>query len=277
MFDDFKYLADERTVISYDLRNRGRSDAVIEPSRLKRGVHHDVEDLETIRRHFNVDLIDVIGHSYVGMVVMLYAMKHADHVNRVVPIGPTPPDATKQYPAHLTGADATMAEVTAKMAALENERPGEDPKEFGRKMWNVIRMLFVADPADVDKINWSVADLPNESLVNVMKHFNENLLPSMLSLRLTEDDFASAKMPVLIVHGVRDRNAPYGGGREWALALPNARLLTIENAAHLPWIESADKVFGSVRTFLDGGWPADAEQVKSLTIESSVTKAPNDR
>ena len=37
MFDDFKYLADERTVISYDLRNRGRSDAVTDATRLKRG------------------------------------------------------------------------------------------------------------------------------------------------------------------------------------------------------------------------------------------------
>src|SRR5437667_10930358 len=39
----------------------------------------------------------------------------------------------------------------------------------------------------------------------------------------------------LTVHGTKDRSSPYGGGREWALMLPNARLLTIENVAHAPW------------------------------------------
>lgn len=37
LYDDFKYLANERTVIAYDLRNRGRSDAVGDPSKLKGG------------------------------------------------------------------------------------------------------------------------------------------------------------------------------------------------------------------------------------------------
>jgi hypothetical protein len=47
----------------------------------------------------------------------------------------------------------------------------------------------------------------------------------------------------------------HGGGREWASTLPNARLLTVENAAHAPWIEAPDLVFGSMSTFLDGAWP----------------------
>jgi pimeloyl-ACP methyl ester carboxylesterase len=39
-------------------------------------------------------------------------------------------------------------------------------------------------------------------------------------------------MPVLTIHGTKDRNAPYGSGREWAFNLPNARLLTIKGGAH---------------------------------------------
>jgi pimeloyl-ACP methyl ester carboxylesterase len=48
------------------------------------------------------------------------------------------------------------------------------------------------------------------------------------------------------------------------LILPNARLVTVENAAHVPWIEAPEKVFGSIETFLDGAWPEAAEVVKSL-------------
>jgi pimeloyl-ACP methyl ester carboxylesterase len=43
--------------------------------------------------------------------------------------------------------------------------------------------------------------------------------------------------------------------------LPNARLITIEGAAHLPWIESPQSVFDAIHTFLDGKWPEHAEQI----------------
>lgn len=261
MFEDFKVLGADRTVISYDLRNRGRSDSVSDASKLQKGVHHDVADLETIRRYFDLGRVDVIGHSYVGVVVALYAMKYPSHVNRVVQIGSSQPDLKKQYPAHLTGADAIAADVFAKLAGLQKESASLDPKELGKRMWSVMRSLYVANPADVDKITWSVDDLPNESLFNVMKHYNENLLPSIQSLNLSKEDFAKANVPFLVIHGTKDRNAPYGGGRDWVLQLPNARLVAIDNAAHLPWIESPEKVFGSIKTFLNGAWPDAADRV----------------
>jgi pimeloyl-ACP methyl ester carboxylesterase len=70
--------------------------------------------------------------------------------------------------------------------------------------------------------------------------------------------------PVLIVHGDRDRSAPYGGGREWALLFPNARLVTVENAAHAPWIEAPEMAIGSIEAFLDGEWPEAARKVTSV-------------
>jgi len=42
------------------------------------------------------------------------------------------------------------------------------------------------------------------------------------------------------------------------------RIVTIENAAHLPWIEAPEKVFGPIKTFLDGAWPEAAHKVESL-------------
>ena len=74
------------------------------------------------------------------------------------------------------------------------------------------------------------------------------------------------KAPVLTIHGRRDRQGPYGGGREWAMTLPDARLVTIDIAAHVPWIEARERVFGSIETFLDGAWPEAAEKVKSLDV-----------
>ncbi len=264
LFNAFAHLAGDRTLIFYDSRNRGRSDLVTDSVKLQRGILHDVEDMEAVRRHFALDEVAILGHSYFGSMVALYAMTHPDRVSRVVQIGAPPPDAARQYPAHLTGADATQGEVFARLAQLQATRATEDPDAFTRKWWALFRLLYVADPADADKVDWSSAALPNESPGNVMQQWNEHLYPSLRRLQLTGEALSSLTAPVLIVHGRRDRQAPYGGGRDWALRLPNARLLTIDNGAHLPWIEAPATVFGSIATFLDGAWPEGAERVRSL-------------
>jgi pimeloyl-[acyl-carrier protein] methyl ester esterase len=61
---------------------------------------------------------------------------------------------------------------------------------------------------------------------------------------------------VLTIHGRKDRSAPYGGGKDWAERLPQARLLTIDNGGHAPWIEAPDTVFEAIESFLRGDPPS---------------------
>ena len=249
MFDDFKYLSRDRTVIFYDLRNRGRSDSVSDPAKLKRGVLQDVDDLEAVRRHFGYSKVDLIGHSYLGMTVVLYTMKFPEHVNRIVQIGPMQPNSSTQYPENLTGADEVQKDVFAKLGELQKERAAYTQIDFCKKFWSVLIRLYVMNPQDVNKLShWGFCELPNE--MNMMKHFRENIIPSIQSLNLTPEELKKVESPVLTIHGTKDRNAPYGGGKEWAALLPNARLLTVENAAHVPWIESPELVFNSISEFL---------------------------
>ena len=260
---DFARLAEHRTCIFYDVRNRGRSETVTDASKLERGILHDVDDLDAVRAHFGLREMILLGHSYVGFTVMLCAMKYAAHVTRVVQLGPMQPNQTTQYPPHLTCADATLGDFFAKFTELQKERASYDEVAFCRKFWSLLRYIYVTNPADADKIDkWSRCDLPNER--NFMGAWLKYLQPSIQRLAPTPDDLAKVTMPVLTVHGRKDRSAPYGGGREWALALPNARLLTIDNGGHAPWIEAPDLVFAAIDTFLDGAWPAAAERVVAL-------------
>ncbi len=180
-------------------------------------------------------------------------MTYPDRVNRIVKIGPMQPDSAKVYPPHLTGADAALAEVLGKIAELQKTidpkmDPDIDPRAACEKFWSVLKFLYVVNPADAGKIKWGRCDLPNER--NVMRYFGEQILPSIQKLQFSAETLAGVKTPVLIVHGNRDRSAPYGGALDWAEMYPNAQLVTIENAAHAPWIEDPDKVFGSIQAFL---------------------------
>jgi proline iminopeptidase len=246
---DFEPLAGGHTLIAYDPRNRGLSDPVDDAQKLTRGIHQDVDDLEVVRQYFGIGQVDLIGHSYMGLMAILYAMKYPDRCRRVVQIGATQPDATTVYPANLTGADEVLTSVFGRIAQLRKEQRPDDPVEFCRKFWDILRVIYVTNPADADRIDWGRCDLPNER--NFMKYWAGSIFPSIQSLKLTAEELAKVQTPVLTIHGTKDRNAPYGGAKDWAAMLPHARLVTIENAAHAPWIEAPDVVFGAIETFLD--------------------------
>lgn len=261
---DFRHLAAKRAMVFYDVRNRGRSQTVTDPAKLALGIQQDVHDLDAVRRYFGIDKADVIGHSYIGLMVGLYAMQYPEHTGRLVQIGPMQPDASKQYPPHLMNADGTLAEVMSRIAALSKVPPAGDPEEMCRNFWRVLRLIYVTNPKDAERIDWGRCELENERAFGA--YWLGQLLPSIQKLQLQESDFKRAVNPVLVVHGTKDRSAPYGGGRDWAHRFPDARLATVPDGGHAPWIEAPDLVFESMETFLDGEWPVAAEKLVAVDI-----------
>jgi len=263
LFNDFRYLAEGRRVIAMDLRNRGRSDYVDDISKMNRGIQQDADDIELVRRYFDIDEMDLLAHSYAGIIPILYAVKYPSRVGRIVQISSIQPDPSIQYPAHLTNADSVLREFFANIGELQKERQSLTAEEFCARFWKFLRPLYVFNPDDADKLHhWKGCHLPTE--LNLMRYWMEVLMPSIQRLHFTAKELATVKAPVLNVHGNKDRSSPYGGARDWALTLPNARLLTIENVAHAPWIEAPEKVLEPIKSFLDGAWPDTAEVVESL-------------
>jgi pimeloyl-ACP methyl ester carboxylesterase len=136
----------------------------------------------------------------------------------------------------------------ARLSELQKDRPSYDPIEFCRKSWSILRAIYVTDPKDADKIRWDRCDLPNER--TFMKYWTEQIIPSIQSLALTREGLGEVMCPVLTIHGLKDRSAPYGGGRDWAALLPNAHLLPVDGAGHGPWIEQAEVVFAAIDGYL---------------------------
>jgi len=62
-------------------------------------------------------------------------------------------------------------------------------------------------------------------------------------------------------HGLATRRTT--SAREWAAALPDARLLLLQGVGHFPYLETPDVFFTAVDTYLRGSWPQGAERVAS--------------
>jgi proline iminopeptidase len=239
--DDFAPLAEHHQVVAFDLRNRGASAAV--PT--ARGLPDDVVDLETVRTALGLGRCATLGHSYVAVIVARHAMLHPEAVTRVVMIGAPPPDPATQYPPELAYADEVTARVFTTLPQLYQQ--GLSPDELFTRAWDTLRPLYVADPANASKIRWERGDCPNERAF--LPYFMTVVQPSLAALKLGPDDFAAVTAAVLVVHGRKDRSAPFGAACDWVAALPNARLLEVPDAAHAPWLEDAS-VLPAIQQFL---------------------------
>jgi len=260
VFDDFKRLADLATVITYDMRDRGRSDHVDDVNKLT--IQDDVADLEAVRAHFNVQHFVPIGFSYLGLMVAMYGMDHPEHVARIVQLSPVSIRFDTQYPKELMHGNEDIGAADADVKKWrEMQAQGmavKSPREFCDAQDKVFRYVLVGDPSHAARVI-SHCDLENELPANLDRHFTATI-DSIKKVNITNDQLKKLTMPVLTIHGTKDRNAPYGSGREWAMSLPSARLVTIEGAAHSTWTDDPATVFASIRQFLRGEWPLAANR-----------------
>jgi proline iminopeptidase len=246
--DDLAPLAERRTLLAYDPRNRGRSDAVEEPAAL--GIEQDVRDLEAVRAALGIERVATIGHSYAGFLVGLHAVRHPQRSERLVMIGPSGPFPRREYPPGLRWDDGVAAGIFARIGELQRALAEAEPQERCERFWEVLGGLYVADPIHAELIRWGRCDLPNERAA--LRYWNGVMLPSIQRVELTAADVAAVTSPALVVHGRCDRAAPYGGGADWAALLPQCRLVTVAEAGHAPWLEAPAVVLPAIDRFLAG-------------------------
>lgn len=275
VFDDFqRFAGKDRTLIFYDMRGRGLSEMIPDERKSELiGIYHDVKDVERIRRHFKVEKFSMIGYSYLGLMSVMYAMEHPGRVERIIQIGPVPLKFGTKYPENLTNDDklseigASAEDVAMINKLIEEGYHRTNPKDFCEKHWKVTRYRLVGDPANVEKTGASGCDMPNEYPANLEKHFQYSFV-SVQKLDIPKEKVRQVKIPVLTIHGTKDRNAFYGSGREWATILPNARLLTVEGAAHRVWTDEPELVFTAIELFLQGKWHEKAEKITSVELQN---------
>ena len=78
----FDSLAANHMLIYFDAFGRGKSDTAKDVKQYT--IERDVEDIEGLRSALKLDKINVLGHSYGGVVAQGYAIKYPQHVKHLV-------------------------------------------------------------------------------------------------------------------------------------------------------------------------------------------------
>ena len=249
---DFEPLAETRTLLFYDQRSRGRSDAVMDASHV--GMQYEVSDLEAVRQYFGLESVSLVGWSYLGGVTALYAMDHPERVSRLLLIGPMSPRKYQYDDPRVL--DPANRVDPARMQRLEEMREAgldaSDPVAYSREYWLVNLPMQMGNPRALPRMRSEPWNYANEGPDTVFSHFGR--LFGSLEAWDWRSRAAALEVPTLVIHGMDDL-IPFASSHEWVATLPDARLLTIVGAGHYPWLEDPETFFTAADQFLAGDWP----------------------
>ncbi|KPI01365.1 hypothetical protein OK074_0618 [Actinobacteria bacterium OK074] len=240
MFTDVAaLLADRATVIRWDQRGCGRSERCAGPWTTERFV----ADLDAVRRHFGLDNMTLLGHSWGAQLALSYALAHPDRVTRLVYVAGTGigPDADWHSAFH------------------ENFRAriGDDPERLAR--WQELterqerREATAVEDREAAVLQWSAEFEDRE---RALAHAGRMADP-WFGINADCNDALNAErrrtwgtpaleaacrrldVPVTVVDGACDIR-PRSAVDSLVRALPRVRRVVLPGAGHLPWVEDPD-------------------------------------
>lgn len=267
---DLEPLAKNRRVIYYDQRGNGRSDLI--KDREKLSINKHIEDLETVRKFFNLDKMTLLGNSWGGLLVSYYAIAHPDKIERMILHSPAEPTQDLMFKA----VDEIQSRIDQRYDRAQRDRfrvvsnpqtwlKADDPRAVCQEFFRMIFPVYVSKEESVKLLKGDVCS-GSEDAVRNQQFVNQQIWRTLGSWNLLPS-LGVVKTPVLVIHGAADP-IPVESAEAWASAMPNARLLVINGAGHIPQIEQPGIFFKAVETFLEGSFPADAKQTQTSTKKS---------
>ncbi len=249
LLPDMDRLADAYRLIYYDQRGRGRSSGDVPGLSLST----EVDDLDRLRQHLRLDSVAILGHSWGGLLAMIYALRHREHVSHLILLNSAPAShdgilLTRQ------GRLARLATQAAKLKAIADspEFLAGDPAA----VCDYYGLLFTGGfkhPELHPRLDMSLAHFTREGVQRAraieLQLYTETY--SLLEFSLLPQ-LKQLTTPTLVVHGDYDF-VPVAVAAEIAHAIPGSRLVVLKDCGHFAYIESPEGVRQAVGNFFAGG------------------------
>jgi proline iminopeptidase len=228
------------TVIYYDQRACGQS---VTPSEDSVGIKFLVDDLEAIRKLFNIKKLNLLTHSWGAMLAAHYALKYPDNIRKIVFSNPAL--LSREYD-----------EAVAKK--IKDKTTPED--SIARARLITSGNLTVKQYEDFFLLSFKASAFRPKNLERLNLHLPQNFIEAnkVLFTGLMKDDIqglnlynslGSLKFPVLIIHGQADI-IPMIAIDRLKSSLPHASVQVFSQSGHFPFIEETKKFNATVSRFL---------------------------
>ena len=234
--DVWDRLAKGRKVVFYDQRGNGQSSELKDGQPC--GLAEQIDDLDALRAHLELDKIDLLGHSWGGYLVMAYASRHPERI------------------AHLMIVDSAAPKIQDTLFLFKNIYPETTEREDG--------LAFAVELGDEKAIAADVheyltmlfyspqvreAFLARSSSFVYRQTVNRAVWGDLQRFDLNPE-LPKFTFPTLVVTGRYDFNVAPSVAYSIHKAIPESDFAVFENSGHLPFCEEPDGFIQRVEGFL---------------------------
>jgi proline iminopeptidase len=236
-------LAKTHRLIFYDQRGTGKSGGAIDASTIS--LKNFVEDVESMRKTYGLDKMNLLGHSWGGNLAMFYAVRYPQNLKSLILADASAASiemlkmVSKAQQEHMTPKDVNEFAKLTKEERFKQGQP-EAAEEFFRI---VFRSSFY-DPQKIDQLTLNFSD---ETAANFTK-IPPLLFQGMESFDIT-DQLSKVEVRTLIIHGDADP-IPMEIPKTLHKLLKNSDLVILSKCGHFPFIEAPDSFFNAISEFV---------------------------
>lgn len=236
-------LAKDHKLIFYDQRGCGQSYKDLDSTDISLDLF--IEDIESLRKEFKIEKLNLLAHSWGGLLGMKYAIKYPGSLNKLI----------------LSGSVGASTEIDGKASQLMAERFTEED--------NAVRMQIFQSEAFKNREISAIESLMmlgfkqqfyNIDLVDSLKlslnsdYMKTNELLQFLSKDLSHYNFYSdleeVKTPTLLLYGSYDPLTNFSG-KALNESLSESTMRVINESGHFPFIEQPEEFKKLVNDFLN--------------------------
>lgn len=252
-------LARTNKVIFIDERGSGRSEKLEDVTQYT--VENMVEDVEAVRQALNLGKINLMGHSYGGVLAQLYALKYQHNLTHLI-LGGTF-SSTSAFNEILTREKQSMpSDAREKLEALEkaglfgNGKPWEKnryPDEYAKLAWGdgYFPYLYQRHPdPNYDPVAGNTTnswDLYRE----MWGSHGEFVVDGNLKSVEYTDRLSTIHVPTLVICGDHDESDP-SLSHTIHDKITGSKLVIVPQAGHLAFVDQPNLYIKSVNDFLHG-------------------------
>ncbi len=264
-----KALSKKIKVISFDQLGVLRSDAIGADEDYS--MEYQVEMLEEMRKSFGIERWSILGHSYGGMLAVLYARRYPDSIQKVILECPSLwfEDSAKSVAEYVSGHIESLdhqeaRELCEKMKAPDYSGGREIPKDL------MTLLSYVEDPKLGNYLHgisfeeyWQSMDtsgITDEMWAKGERHLKKLLEtgpeqgnPSGKRVTMLDNFLPLAQetaLPILLINGKYDPACTKYQSESLLNHGKNVTRVVFENSGHFPRVEEPEKYTNAVLRFL---------------------------
>jgi proline iminopeptidase len=251
LLPDLDRLSDSFRLIYYDQRGRGKSARDVQPDDVS--MESEIEDLESVRKYFQLDSVALLGHSWGNVLALEYAIRHSNRVSHLIIMNTAPVSHDDYLLLRKSRREKTPADIEELKTRSKDAGYQEGDPDIVADYYRVHFRATVQHPEHLAQIIRTLrSSFTKEGILKARaienRLYNEtwyvdeyNLIPKLEALDI----------PTLVIHGDYDF-VPVECAAHIADAIPGARLVVLKDTGHFSYIESPAEVCNEiVKLFLE--------------------------